>query len=421
VDLESKMSEAGLSSVQLADFRNFGHGRHNWIAKKPQETGVLALLARDAEDIGEQTVHVLRNICDTSVIRTNVEESLASLACLPSTFELTRLAGQFRGIDPGRPGVPPFGRRVYHLRAQSRSLPPGAPPTLDAVVDRKMDLMEPSCGSLRKEWQVAAKKYAKRIRNQIFCAIVFDFDNTLCGPAERYGALRPDTASELDRLARAGIKLGIATGRGKSVRKQLRASFSDKYWRLFTVAYYNGAEIGNLTDEGKPEPGEPNPWLARLGGALKTDSILGKTCEVTIRKQQITVESQDCISPEWLWREVLRVTAKSEMPVQVTHSTRSVDIVPRGVSKLSLLNHFVQEGIAAENILCVGDLGGFPGNDFELLEHTFSISCDRPSVDANSCWNFAPVGFRGVQATNYYLRKLNKVRGGVRIQLPDLR
>jgi HAD superfamily hydrolase (TIGR01484 family) len=421
VDLESKMSEAGLSSVQLADFRNFGHGRHNWVAKKPKETGVLALIARDAADIGEQTLHVLKNICATTAIRTDVEESLASLACLPRTFELTRLIGQFRGIDPGRPGVPAFGRRIYHLRAESQHFRPGAPPPLDTIVDRKLSLMELACVFPRRKWRAAAKRYAKQIGDQTFRAIIFDFDDTLCGPSERYGILCPEIVSELSRLARAGMRLGIATGRGKSVRIQLRKSLREKYWRFFSIAYYNGTDIGTLTDESMPERGEPSVWFVQLGRALNKDRILGKICEVTIRKQQITVESRNCISTEWLWREVLRVTAKSDKPVQVTHSTRSVDIVPRGVSKLSLLKHFVKEGISAQDVLCIGDLGEFPGNDFELLQHTFSISSDRPSVDADSCWNFAPVGFRGVQATSYYLRKLRAVAGGVRMELPNLR
>ena len=34
VDMESKLIESGLNNVQLADYRNFAHGRHNWIGKK---------------------------------------------------------------------------------------------------------------------------------------------------------------------------------------------------------------------------------------------------------------------------------------------------------------------------------------------------------------------------------------------------
>ena len=44
VDAESKMHEAGLANVQLSDYRNFAHGRHNWLDKAPAETCVVAMI-----------------------------------------------------------------------------------------------------------------------------------------------------------------------------------------------------------------------------------------------------------------------------------------------------------------------------------------------------------------------------------------
>src|SRR3546814_11190275 len=32
-----------------------------------------------------------------------------------SAMELTGQAGEILGVDPGRPGVPDFGRRIYHV------------------------------------------------------------------------------------------------------------------------------------------------------------------------------------------------------------------------------------------------------------------------------------------------------------------
>ena len=39
IDLESKCSESGLSSVLLSDFRNFAHGRHNWLRRSRRHHG----------------------------------------------------------------------------------------------------------------------------------------------------------------------------------------------------------------------------------------------------------------------------------------------------------------------------------------------------------------------------------------------
>ena len=43
VDLESKFTEAALGHLQLADYRNFAHGRHNWLAKRGETSSVLFL------------------------------------------------------------------------------------------------------------------------------------------------------------------------------------------------------------------------------------------------------------------------------------------------------------------------------------------------------------------------------------------
>jgi fructoselysine-6-P-deglycase FrlB-like protein len=418
VDLESKMSEAGLLSVQLADYRNFAHGRHNWIAKQASETGLLAFVTKDAADIARRTLHELRGVCSTVTLRTTARDSLASLACLPLTFELTRIAGRLKSVDPGRPGVPGFGRRIYNLRPKLKTWIVGASPSIGGIVERKLELIESSSPPQREKLQEAANAYAARLRRSVFRAVVFDFDDTLCGVPERFGVLRPDIVSELTRLAKAGIWVGIATGRGKSVRVQLQKSLKEQFWRRFIIGYYNGAEIGRLDEDDKPSVREASSTFASIGELIAGDSVLKEICQVTIRSQQITVEPSKPVSTEWLWREVLRVTSTGKEPMSVVHSTRSVDVLPIRNSKIELLTHLRELGVPDNSILCVGDLGQFPGNDYQLLAHPLSLSCDRPSETIEGCWNYAPMGFRGVQATLYYLRKMRGSKSGLRLLLP---
>jgi fructoselysine-6-P-deglycase FrlB-like protein len=421
VDLESKMSEAGLLSVQLADYRNFAHGRHNWIAKQAAETGLLAFVTKDTEDIAKRTLHELQGVCSSVTLRTVARDSVASLACLPLTFELTRIAGGLRSVDPGRPGVPGFGRRIYNLRPKHKAWIVGAPPSIDGVVERKLELIESNLPGERERLLQAANTYSARLRRSVYRAVVFDFDNTLCGAPERFGVLRTDVISELSRLAKAGIWVGIATGRGKSVRNQLQRSLKKQLWSRFVIGYYNGAEMGSLDEDGKPVVREVPSAFARVGERIAGDSVLKEICQVTIRSQQITVEPTKPVSTEWLWREVLRVTAAEKEPTFVVHSTRSVDVLPISNSKTKLLTHFAHLGVSDNSILCVGDLGQYPGNDYQLLAHPLSLSCDKPSEIIEGCWNYAPMGFRGVQATLYYLRKMRSSKGGFRLLLPQLR
>jgi fructoselysine-6-P-deglycase FrlB-like protein len=44
VDLESKFTEAALGNLQVADYRNFAHGRHHWLAKRGNTRAVLAFV-----------------------------------------------------------------------------------------------------------------------------------------------------------------------------------------------------------------------------------------------------------------------------------------------------------------------------------------------------------------------------------------
>lgn len=59
VDLESRFSEAALGPVQLADFRNFGHGRHHWLAKHSDTTSILSIHTPDDALLSERTLKLV--------------------------------------------------------------------------------------------------------------------------------------------------------------------------------------------------------------------------------------------------------------------------------------------------------------------------------------------------------------------------
>ena len=65
-----------------------------------------------------------------------------------------------------------------------------------------------------------------------------------------------------------------------------------------------------------------------------------------------------------------------------------------------------------EHTLCIGDYGSVEGNDYEMLTVPASLSVDKVSRNAESCWNIAPVGMVGLDATLYYLSRLT-IKDGV--------
>ena len=59
IDLESRFTEAAIGHVQVADYRNFAHGRHHWMAKYPGQTAVLSFESRDDRELADRTLALL--------------------------------------------------------------------------------------------------------------------------------------------------------------------------------------------------------------------------------------------------------------------------------------------------------------------------------------------------------------------------
>lgn len=115
-DIESKLSEAALGSALLSDYRNFGHGRHHWFAKKKVNSCIVVLVTPVERDLAEKTIGCLPDDIPVIWLETALKYPKASIDLLIKAFHFVEDLGKVRGIDPGRPGVPSFGR------ARSRSL-----------------------------------------------------------------------------------------------------------------------------------------------------------------------------------------------------------------------------------------------------------------------------------------------------------
>jgi len=66
-DIESKFTEAALGSVQMSDFRNFAHGRHHWLAKRGEQSGVIAFASDRDIEVAKKTVGLLPSSIPSAV------------------------------------------------------------------------------------------------------------------------------------------------------------------------------------------------------------------------------------------------------------------------------------------------------------------------------------------------------------------
>ena len=416
LDIESRFHEAGLAAVQLADFRNFAHGRHFWLARMKQSTAVLALVAPDDVDLAIRTLALLPDDIVRAQVTVNSPIPLASIELLLLSIHLAGWAGHAKGIDPGRPTVPEFGRRIYHLNAWIRTR--RKEQDCDVAIWRKSKCSRAVLRSTAecKEWVSAHSDFVNDLTSARFTAVVLDYDDTVCAPMERYTRPGPAMARELNRLLAAGLWLGIATGRGKSVRKALRSIIKPVFRKRVVVGYYNGAQVSDLSDTSKPAVSE-RPIDGALGtfiNMVAAERRLTALVKIESNAAQVKIEPAGAAELSAVTRWIQHLVAKAQLPLRVVSSSASVDVILQQTSKNAVLAAIRQACGPSTEVLCIGDSGQWPGNDFDLLANPHSLSSDATSPDPSTCWNLAPVGIRNADATLGYLKALELRDGKAR-------
>ena len=415
-DIESKLTEAALGSALLSDYRNFGHGRHHWFAKNKNNSCIIALVTPVEKELVDKTLACMPADVPVIYIETELDTPQASIDLLLQVFRFVNALGQARGIDPGRPGVPSYGRLLYNLdyfKLTSRILP--NEPTLDVAVRRKLGVAGVDNANLHEHYSQACQRFVRQLNRGKFTTVAFDYDGTLSAKdhTSRYNdRLRDDIKCALLRLLENGAEIRVATGRGKSVGDSFKNSFDPQYWPQIKVGYYNGACLLALGEEEQLKEWKNQPFDNEL--KVLSDELqrrLPMDCikyELTERNLQLSIEEVTSDADAELLYNTCReiIWDKQLRGIRVWRSSHSMDIVVyREANKLRVIED-------AEHTLCIGDYGSVEGNDYELLSTQASLSVDKVSRNAESCWNIDPSGMVGLNATLYYLSRLT-VKDGV--------
>lgn len=422
LDLESKFSEAALGNVQLSDFRNFAHGRHNWVAKRRSKVGVLALFTEEDTGLAERTLKLIPEEVPTSRIKipgTGIQTGIASMVIV---LHLVGIVGEYLNTDPGRPGVPLFGRRIYNLSGLNYGQRGKVFKQESVAIARKneCDVYLIQSRPDYEFWQKAYRKFRSRLLKAKFKGIVFDYDGTLCEERNRFSGLKEDVFRYLSTILKHKIIVGIATGRGKSVREDLRCGLPRHLWEGVHIAYYNGGQIASLHDDNLPDVSKAtSEAIDEVAAVLDHYPILQKLADYEKRPAQISI-SPLFQSNFGIVFNIIGQIVSQKSDLTILRSSHSIDIIPKGTSKSLLIEH-ITSLIPGAELLLIGDKGQWPGNDFELLANPFSLSVNEVSRDPDTCWNLAPPGHRGVQATLDYLACLDLSEGNFTMALERLR
>lgn len=408
IDLESKFSEVSLGNIQLVDFRNFAHGRHYWLCDREKSTGIIALIGGKQEKIAMSTLEMAPNMIPILKIKCDDSTIMGMFEAFHYIFEMVGYAGVLRGVDPGRPKVPEFGKKMYHINYNINAKKENI---YHYAAERKLT------AGFNVELQkciVQAKQSEQFLKQKIFKGIIFDYDGTLHNK-EKYTDIEDKIFSYVNSLLEVGVKIGIATGRGKSVRQELQKIVNPQYWNRVVIAYYNGGCLGTLDDTKQPDKSccdIPREFLEIRDFLEK--NMLNEIVNVEGIKDSNPYQLTVLEGKDSAYFEVVKNYVRSMSGIKLIHSSHSIDIIPVTTSKNNIFYWKEWENISQTEFLRIGDSGQYGGNDFEMLQSEYGLSVDYVSAAPNTCWNFAKPGMRNLEATLYYLSEvLRIVEGGV--------
>ena len=415
IDLESKLSEAGLLSSMLCDYRQFAHGRHNWMDKQRGNTSIVALSTPRGKKLTLRTLSHLPGDIPRWHFLASDGGLCSALEATLAVFGFIAGAGEHLGIDPGRPNVPSYGSKIYHLgpigfvqigRTAAKRLA-----DLGSAVVRKVSALRLD-DEVKQQYVEGAHTYLSKMRSQTYGALVVDYDGTTSQVGDRDAGVAPELVGKLIELLESGVAVFFATGRGDSIHKPLKAAFPTKTWRRIHIGYYNGSFCLPLSRSDRFEASLPrHSRLRTVERRIRSHPLISENCEIENKHCQITLKVRSGVSSESLSGILAEIIlGQSRLGVKFFTSSHSIDILPRQTSKMVCIRSAKAMLSSKAGVLAIGDCGAFPGNDFELLQTEYSLSVDSVSTNISSCWNFLPIGVSHTDGTAEYFRRIEVMK-----------
>lgn len=415
-DLESKLSESALLYTQLADLRSFAHGRHLWIDQRPTDCAILAMVDSSLGDLWTHTRSLIPSNIPCAELPIGAPSPGNLIAALVAELHLVSLIANHSAKDPGRPNIPAFAQKLYYADIASLVQKPSESDSENGVGEK----FEAACVrwpyvNYRSPMVRARDGYRDELRGQKFRAIVFDYDGTLCRSQEGNSAPPSDVATKICALTAGGTRVAVVSGRGSSMRDELRSVIPESEWSKIQLGLYNGGYLTNLRSDDSPqtETSEFLNHVLRIANGLKAMGVPIKKISAT-PPFQVSIRYLEGVDTELMWFVVADALRQAGLQHSaIVRSRHSIDVLAPGVDKTKLVARLLQlYRVLPHELLTVGDQGAWPGNDYALLEHRFSLSVDFSSRRIDRGWKLAPSHKRGVDATEWYLERMKLASDG---------
>ena len=407
--LDTSLWEASLCQVQTTDFRNFAHGRHAWLHHRPDSTIVLALTAMNSRIAWSAIETVLPKNVRRNVLDYNAGGRLDNLLGIVDGLSHIEAIGEVLGVDPGKPGLGDFGRAIYDdrsLEVTAMELRPRIRHKLAAIAkaDRPM-ADEPGLVAI-------GHHHLETLAAATVGGAVFDYDGTIVTTEGRFSPPSQEILDELIRLHRAGVCLGIATGRGGAAGEDLRKVLPPDVLSSLLVGYYNGGHLRTADIDIKGDPPRQNPAIAATAAWLDERDDLFASKEFKSGPVQIGIDMENLLRPFRFPLDMAECPLVSSGEVRISGSGHSFDVVPSTSCKSAIVDAVRRKINPDAAVLCFGDSGSRFGNDYTLLAHPHGISVGEVCGAADGCWSLFGRALTGPDALLKILRALVKCPTG---------
>jgi len=309
---------------------------------------------------------------------------IANILGLIDGLALIEAMGEVLGIDPGKPGIGEFGRAIYDDRSLDKlagDLPARVRHKRAAVA--KADSSPPEIPSLIA---IGTERLLELERATIGGA-VFDYDGTIVSTEERFKLPDKAIVDQIIRLHRAGVCLGIATGRGGSAGEDLRKVLPPDVLSSIIIGYYNGGYVRTADVDIDCEPPAADPAIAATSAWLAEHDSLFLERKFKSGPVQLCVDMHSLRHPFRFALDLARCPQVESGQVRISASGHSFDIIPTSSTKTAVLEAVRTAAGNGKAVLCFGDSGASFGNDHALLSHAHGISVGEVCGAPNGCWS----------------------------------
>lgn len=403
-DIETRFAEAGLASVQTADFRAFAHGRHTGFARRSPNTTILVLSEQSSIDLATATADKLPPDADVRLWNSDCAWPEAVINLLVRSMHLAGASGESQSVEVSRPAVPDFGRKLYHLALNKFD-----PAQVDDGISRKVAAANAVADpEIRARLERSALSWTEAIQGQQFTGIVMDYDGTVCWTGKRWDLPDQQIQGAVTAILDAGITIGFASGRGGSMIDDLRRWIPTKRADQVIAGVHNGARCILLSDE--LEQTGPTEWVRTVATKLsRVAEIHGVGIKTSAHQVSIHGDTVGITSAA---RQAIQFELNQhEIDAQVVTSGHSIDIFEAGTTK-ARVTHLVED-LSGGQVLSIGDQGQPGGNDYALLSlNRWSLTVNKCSADDDRCWFAGNGTYVGPDLLLRYLKGVRLNRHG---------